>query len=52
VLESILNHPEKKLIPGEFNRYGMVVDVYAPSLGGVRYSASGEFIGFLEPKVI
>lgn len=49
VLESILNHPEKQLFPAEFGRYGKVVDIYAPGLGGARFSASGEFIGFLEP---
>ena len=49
VLESILNHPEKKLIPGEFERFGKVVDVYASGIGGARYTAEGEFIGFLEP---
>lgn len=49
LLESILNHPEKKLIPGEFSRFGKVVDIYAPEIGGARYNASGEFIGFLEP---
>ena len=48
VLESILNHPEKQLFPAEFGRYGKVVDIYAPGLGGARYSANGEFIGFLE----
>ncbi|MCI0382222.1 MAG: hypothetical protein L0207_04125 [Chlamydiae bacterium] len=49
MLESILGHPEKKLIPGEFERFGKVVDIYAPGIGGARYSADGEFIGFLEP---
>jgi hypothetical protein len=49
VLDSILNHPEKQLFTAEFARYGKVVDVYAPGLGGARYSANGEFIGFLEP---
>ena len=49
ILKSILNHPEKQLFPAEFDRYGKVVDIYAPGLGGARYSASGEFIGFLEP---
>ncbi len=37
------------MLPAEFDRYGKVVDIYAPGLGGARYSASGEFIGFLEP---
>ncbi len=48
VLESILNHPEKKVVPGEFARFGKVVDIYAPEIGGIRYSVDGEFIGFLE----
>ncbi len=49
VLESILSHPEKQLIPGELERYGKVIDIYAPNIGGVRYSAEGDFLGFLEP---
>jgi hypothetical protein len=49
VLESILQHPENKLIHGEFERFGKVVDIYAPGIGGARYAADGEFIGFLEP---
>jgi hypothetical protein len=49
VLESILNHPEKKLMSGEFERFGKVVDIYAPGIGGARYTVEGEFIGFLEP---
>ncbi len=47
-LESILNHPQKKIVPGEIKRFGKVVDIYAPRIGGVRYNADGEFIGFLE----
>ncbi len=39
ILGEILSHPEKKIIPGEFSRYGKVVDIYAPDLGGVRYSS-------------
>ncbi|MGE3557145.1 MAG: RHS repeat domain-containing protein [Candidatus Obscuribacterales bacterium] len=49
ILESIVNHPERKIVEGEYNRYGKVPDIYAPNLGGVRYSQEGEFIGFLEP---
>lgn len=49
VLESILTHPEKKLIIGEFDRFGKVVDIYAPSIGGARYTVHDKFIGFLEP---
>lgn len=36
VLESIFNHPEKQLFPAEFDRYGKIVDIYAPGLGGAR----------------
>ena len=49
ILETILNHPEKEIIPGEFKRYGKVVDIKAPGIGGVRYTDNGDFIGFLEP---
>ena len=49
ILENILSNPDKKIILGEFKRFGKVVDIYAPEMGGVRYSDSGEFIGFLEP---
>lgn len=48
ILESILNHPEKKVSFAEFGRYGNVIDIQAPGIGGVRYTADGEFIGFLE----
>ena len=48
ILEEILNHPEKKMIQGELQRFGNVVDIYEPSGRGARYSAAGEFIGFLE----
>ncbi len=49
ILEKILNHPEKTVIYGELSRFGKVMDVYAPSLGGARYTVDEEFIGFLEP---
>ncbi|NGX58957.1 MAG: hypothetical protein KR126chlam3_00099 [Chlamydiae bacterium] len=49
VLEGIVNHPQKKMIQGRLKRFGNVVDIYAPDMGGARYRADGEFIGFLEP---
>ena len=49
ILEKILNHPEKTVIYGELSRFGKVMDIYAPSLGGARYTVDEEFIGFLEP---
>lgn len=48
ILKEILAHPQKKMIQGELKRFGNVVDIYEPSGRGARYSASGEFIGFLE----
>jgi hypothetical protein len=49
ILEKILNHPEKTVVYGELSRFGKVMDIYAPSLGGARYTIDEEFIGFLEP---
>lgn len=49
ILEKILNHPEKTVIYGELNRFGKVMDILAPGLGGVRYTVDEKFIGFLEP---
>jgi hypothetical protein len=49
ILEMILNHPDKKIIAQEFKRYGKIIDIHAPGIGGVRYTTSGNFIGFLEP---
>jgi hypothetical protein len=49
ILEGIINHPERKVIQGRLERFGDVVDIYAPSMGGARYTIEGEFIGFLEP---
>lgn len=50
VLEKILHHPEKKIDYVELFRFGKVMEIYAPDLGGARYSTEGEFIGFLETK--
>jgi len=49
ILEKILNHPEKTVIYGELSRFGKVMDIYAPALGGARYTVDEKFIGFLEP---
>lgn len=50
MLESILNHPERECILYDSSRMGKTVDIYAPNIGGARYSLEGEFIGFLEFK--
>ncbi len=33
----------------KLKNFGDVVDIYAPQIGGARYTADGKFIGFLEP---
>ena len=48
ILEKILNHPEKIVVYGELSRFGKVMDIYAPNIGGARYTVDEEFIGFLE----
>nr|NGX47815.1 hypothetical protein [Chlamydiota bacterium] len=51
VLESILNHPEKKVIQYTHKLHGPVIDIEAPQLGGVRFNGDGtEMMGFLEPR--
>ncbi len=50
ILDSILNHPEKQVFYDDPKRFGPIVDIYAPDIGGVRYTADGELIGFLEPR--
>ncbi|MEM8629054.1 MAG: hypothetical protein AAGF04_03155 [Chlamydiota bacterium] len=50
MLESILNHPKRECILYDSSRMGKTVDIYAPNIGGARYSLEGEFIGFLEFK--
>ncbi len=50
ILESILNHPEKKVLAYVHKINGSVIDIYAPDIGGVRFNGEGtEMIGFLEP---
>lgn len=50
ILEKILNHPEKKIVQYTHKRYGPVIEIEAPKLGGARFTGDGkEMIGFLEP---
>lgn len=49
ILESILNHPDRTAVITNTKRLGDTVDIQAPGIGGVRYSLTGEMIGFLEP---
>ncbi|MFX0209516.1 MAG: hypothetical protein ACFFDT_26260 [Candidatus Hodarchaeota archaeon] len=51
VLKSILNHPEKKVVQYTNKLHGLVIEIEAPKLGGVRFNGDWtEMMGFLEPK--
>jgi len=39
----------RKLTYKQTKNFGEIIDIHAPEIGGVRYNAAGEFIGFLEP---
>jgi|GEM_PF-1162774 len=50
VLKEILDHPEKVVKQYTNRRYGPVIEVEAPDLGGVRFTGDGkEMMGFMEP---
>jgi hypothetical protein len=51
ILEQILSHPEKKCFYKDSARFGKLVEIYAPDMGGVCYTDKDDFIGFLEPKI-
>lgn len=48
ILKEIINHPDKKIVHEQLERFGEVIGIYDPQGRGARYSTSGEFIGFLE----
>jgi hypothetical protein len=50
VLEALLNHPEKVIETYTHYQLGPVIDVMIPGKGGVRFTAEGQMIGFLQPK--
>lgn len=50
VLEKILNHPDKVVKQYTSRKFGEVIEIEAPDLGGVRYTGDGKkMIGFIEP---
>ncbi len=50
ILEFVVNHPDRKIIIDTKKRYGPIMDIVVPGLGGARFSGDGTiFIGFLEP---
>ncbi|WP_081077698.1 hemagglutinin repeat-containing protein [Burkholderia stagnalis] len=50
IVDNILNDPGRTVIQRDTGRFGNVIDVTASDGRGVRYSADGKFITFLEPK--
>ncbi len=50
IVDEILNDPGSTVIQRNTGRFGDVIDVTAPDGRGLRYSADGKFITFLEPK--
>lgn len=49
VLDNILTHPESAITLKRTKRFGEVIDIMVPRLGGVRYTRTGAIIGFMEP---
>jgi filamentous hemagglutinin len=49
ILESILNHPEKKISKYTHKRFGEIIEVVVPGKGGVRFTNDWEMIHFMEP---
>lgn len=49
ILQTILTDPHRKTTIRHTRAFGKVIEIRALDGKGVRYSASGTFIGFLEP---
>jgi hypothetical protein len=50
IVDDILNNPNSTVTQRNTGRFGNVIDITAPNGLGIRYSADGKFIGFLEPS--
>jgi filamentous hemagglutinin len=50
IVDGILNNPDSTVTQRNTGRFGDVIDITAPNGQGVRYSADGKFITFLEPN--
>ncbi len=48
-LHDIVSHSFRTTSFKELQRYGRVIDMHSPGLGGARFGGNGNFIGFLEP---
>ncbi|MFC3944978.1 hypothetical protein HX857_14335 [Pseudomonas gingeri] len=49
IADEILNNPASTITYKDTGRFGKVMDIVAPDGRGLRYDASGKFIGLLEP---
>ncbi|WP_258042126.1 DUF6861 domain-containing protein [Pseudomonas syringae] len=49
MLDEILNNPSTVATYNNTGRFGKVIDITAPDGKGLRYDATGKFIGLLEP---
>jgi len=49
VAEAIINTPNTTHTQRRHARFGKITDIRTPGGRGIRYDASGNFIGFLEP---
>lgn len=50
IVDEILGNPGSKSFSRHHARFGNVSEIRAPDGRGIRYSADGKFIGFLEPN--
>ena len=50
LVQAVLNDPGAYIERGYKQRFGPFLDIWASDGRGLRYSESGRFYGFLEPK--
>jgi RHS repeat-associated protein len=49
IVDNILTHPDGVVHFRTHKQFGEIIDIKVPNTGGVRFTKSGEMIGFLEP---
>lgn len=49
IVYNIINNPDRGVMRRYHPRFGDIVEIRSPDGHGIRYDASGNFIGFLEP---
>ncbi|MEN8215601.1 MAG: hypothetical protein ABFS56_04360 [Pseudomonadota bacterium] len=48
IVNNILTHPNNTQTQRHHARFDNIIDIYAPNGQGIRYDATGKFIGFIE----